>query len=48
MRAILVSAQPLNEPSAGQDGLVMNTPEQLAHMQQALAQGAFGALPALD
>ena len=48
VRAILVSAQPLNEAISGQDGLVMNTPEQLAHMQQALAQGTFGALPALD
>ena len=43
-RLILASGAPLNEAIASQDGLVMNTAEQLAERQQALANGAFGTL----
>ena len=43
-RLILVSAEPLNEEVAGEDGLILNTAEELAQARLDLEAGQFGAL----
>lgn len=43
-RVVLLCSQPLDEPVAGFEALVMNTEEQLAQARQELRDGLFGSL----
>jgi len=43
-RLVLASAEPLEEDVVGEDGLILNTPEQLAQTRLDLQAGQFGTL----